>query len=114
MNFLSRLLKTPSGFLTDPKGYRFNQLGHAYLVGGGLAYLLPPFLGALTLFVILTGYVIWELVQWKWFNAPAWDNFEDTAHVMIVACAVYYQLWWLVAIQLMFMHSGYLRRKAGV
>lgn len=104
MNALARLLKTPSAFPADPRGYLENQTGHAYIVGGGLAYTGLP------LVVILIGYLLWEAVQWWWYDALLWDCLEDTAHVMIVACAVRYLLPMLVVVQLLFMAAGYLQR----
>lgn len=117
MNFLVRLLKTPSSFEADARGFVQNQTGHSWLVGGVGAWALPFALAQLglsaawTLPVLLAGYALWEAVQWRWYRAQAWDCFDDTAYVMIAACAVHYGLWWLVIVQMLFLRAGYLRRQ---
>lgn len=102
--WLLDLLKSPSEFKYDPKGYLRNQIGHAYVVGGGLALLGFP------LWFIFLGYMTWELVQYEWYESKLWDGFEDTAHVMLIAAAAHFFLWQLVACHLLFLMSGYLWR----
>lgn len=104
MNWLIDLLETPSSFRGRPWAYLRNQIGHAYVVGGLLALVLP-------LWLILAGYAVWEAVQWRFHDAEPWDGFEDTGHVMLIACAVHFLIWPLVGVHALFLGAGYLRRK---
>lgn len=104
MTWLIALLKSPSSFKADPWGYLRNQIGHAYVVGGLLALVLP-------LWLIFAGYAAWEAVQWRFYDAEAWDGFEDTANVMLIACAVHFLIWPLVVVHALFLGAGFLRRK---
>ncbi len=106
MNALTRLLKTPSSFPRDAKGWTINQTGHAYIVGGGLA------LAGMPLVLILIGYAIWETVQWLRYGAEPWDCLEDTAHVMMIACATRYKLPAFFFVHAIFLLSGYLQRRS--
>jgi hypothetical protein len=91
--------------LGDPQGYLRNQIGHAYVVGGGLALILP-------LWSILLGYAVWEAVQWRYFGSEPWDGLEDAAHVMLIACAVGLLIPQLVIVHALFLGAGFLRRRA--
>lgn len=104
MTWLLDLLRSPSSFRGDPWGFLRNQAAHGYIVGGILALFLP-------LWLILLGYAAWETVQWGRYRAEAWDGFEDTANVMLIACAVHFLIWPLVVVHALFLGAGFLRRK---
>lgn len=104
MSWIVALLKSPSSFRGDPWGYLRNQVGHAYIVGGVLALFLP-------LWLILSGYALWEWVQWRFYGSKAWDGFEDTAHVMLVAATVHFRQPEFLLVHALFLGAGYLRRK---
>jgi hypothetical protein len=105
MMWLVKLLRSPSSFLHDPNGYLRNQVGHAYVVGGGLALVGFP------LWVIALGYAAWEFTQWQWYRAEIDDCLEDMAHVMLIACAVAFLIPQLVLVHALFLGAGYYKRK---
>lgn len=104
-NRLWYTFKTPSSFKEDWKKYLKNQLGHAYLIGGLSVYIGVPVV------IVFLLYGLWELLQYV-FNdsAEAWDCLEDFCHVTMIAAAVHYVLWVLVAYQLLFLLKGVLWR----
>lgn len=96
----------PSSFRGDPWGYLRNQLGHAYIVGGGGILLGLP------LWAVMVIYAIWESVQLWLFDSTPDDSLEDMAHVTLIAMAASLGIWWLVVPQLLFVASGFLWRKS--
>jgi len=70
------LLRTPSSFSDDPRGFAFNQAGHA-----GVGMLLAWALGAW--WPVALGYAVWEIVQWRRFGGHDWDGLQDWAFVVI-------------------------------
>jgi hypothetical protein len=105
MMWLIKLFRSPSAFRHDPWGYLRNQIGHAYLVGGGLALLGFP------LWVIALGYAAWEAGQWQWFRADLDDCLEDLAHVLLIAVAAHSLIWELVVVHALFLGAGFVWRK---
>jgi hypothetical protein len=97
------LLKTPSSFPNDPGGWIRNQIGHAYLIGA-LGYLI-----GLPVLFIVAAYAIWEWVQWRRYQAEAWDCFDDLGHVCFGVAIALIGLE-LAALHAIFLASGYLRR----
>ena len=104
MKWLAQLFRSPNAFRDDPKGYLRNQIGHAYIVGGALAFFLP-------LWLIAIGYAAWEFGQWRFYKAEVDDCLEDMAHVMLIACAVIYAVPQLVLVHALFLGAGYFWRK---
>lgn len=74
---IRRLLRSPSSFVSDPKGYALNQLGHTFLIGAAPVLVVGPWIVP----VVLAAYVFWELWQFIHFEADAWDCIEDVAFV---------------------------------
>ncbi|PZQ99214.1 MAG: hypothetical protein DI533_00460 [Cereibacter sphaeroides] len=105
MNWLVDLLKSPSSFQSDPWGYVRNQMGHAYIVGGGLALLGVP------LWLIFAGYLAWEATQYFAFRAELWDNFDDIAHVMLIAVAAQFRIPELLLCHALFVAAGFFCRR---
>lgn len=106
MSWLLDLLRSPSSFRGDPWGYLRNQVGHAYLVGaGGILLGLP-------LWVVMSGYAFWEMIQLAFYGSTPDDSLEDMAHVTLIAMAASLGIWWLVVPQLLFVASGFLWRKS--
>jgi hypothetical protein len=103
--WLVKLLRSPSSFRHDPWGYLRNQVGHAYIVGGGLTLIGFP------LWLIALGYALWEFTQWQYFRAELDDCLEDAAHVLLVAYAVSILSPMLLAIHALFLSAGYFWRK---
>lgn len=100
---LQDLLRTPSSFPDDPRGFAFNQAGHA-----GVGMLFVWALGPWSFWLLAVLYAAWEAVQWREYGGDDWDCAQDWAFVMTGAL-VPSQPWlllplcgWLVA--------GYLRR----
>ena len=102
------LLRTPSAYWNDPWGFARNQIGHGYLVGGGLALVLPAW------WLVLPLYAAWEFVQIENFRARPWDSVEDFANVALISFAVARPDAWLffAAAHALFLLSGFLRRWA--
>lgn len=96
------LLRTPSAFEHDRWGFARNQIGHGYIVGG---------LGAMLIgWWILPLYFLWEVAQEMFYNAQPWDNFEDFANVLVVCLAVMTANPWFLAVHVVYLVSGWLRR----
>ncbi|HAF38624.1 MAG TPA: hypothetical protein DCG72_06520 [Gammaproteobacteria bacterium] len=95
------LLRTPSAFENDPRGFSFNQAGHA-----GVGMLLAWLLGAW--WPVAIGYAAWEVVQWRRFGGDDWDGLQDWAFVCLGAFAAF-NLWLLVPMA-GYLGAGYLRR----
>lgn len=103
--FLIGLLRTPSAFRGDPWRYLRNQIGHAYVVGGGLALLGVPF------WLILAIYAAWEAVQLRAYGAQLWDCLDDASHVALIAFAVSYSLPGLILCHALVLGAGFYMRK---
>lgn len=122
--WLVKLLRSPSSFRHDPNGYLRNQIGHAYIVGGGGVLLLPfafdliawllPWLvipDAFALPIVFAGYALWEFSQWHFYRAEIDDCLEDAGHVMLIAVAANFMIWQLVIVHALFLGAGYYWRK---
>lgn len=125
--FLTKMLKTPKSYDNDPNGYVKNQLGHSYLVGGIMSFVLffaiqaiskyfnihiePVFINTVVIGIVAILYTIWEAIQLKFYNAKLSDSLEDAAYVIMVSMAFQYG-WWLILIpHTLFILSGYFWRK---
>ena len=75
MNWLYRLLRSPSAFEREPVAWLRNQAGHAWAVG-----VFPVAIGA-PWWAVLAVYAIWEGVQWARYGADLSDCLEDVTHV---------------------------------
>lgn len=106
--FLLNLLRTPSAFRGDPKRYLRNQIGHAYVVGGGLALLGVPF------WLIMALYALWECVQWYAYGAEVWDCLDDASHVALIAFAASYGLPGLIFCHALVLGAGFYMRRSEV
>ena len=80
VTMLRNFLRTPSSFPDDPRGFAFNQAGHA----------------------------AWEVIQWRRFGGQDWDGLQDWAFVVVGAFAAA-NLWLLVPMA-GYLGAGYLRR----
>lgn len=81
---LVRYLTTPSDYARDPRGYVFNQLGHAWVVGAPLGLF-----GADWVLIAVLAYVaVIEAPQLLLFGGTSADAAEDTGHVALGALAV--------------------------
>lgn len=98
------LLRSPSSFEGDWKGYLRNQLGHSYIVGA-----LPVFVfGFEAMLVTLPLYALWEAVQVARYGSQLWDSLEDLAFVLIGALVPVFVP--VIAVQVALVLSGALRR----
>lgn len=86
---LGYLFDTPSSFEGDARGFARNAAGHTFAVGY-TPILLFGALPALPAAMLL--YAIWEILQWRWRKAEAWDCFHDWAYVCAGAIAALHPL----------------------
>ena len=100
---LSRFLRTPSSFPTDPRGFAFNQGGHA-----GVGMLLAWAFGLWVLLPLGVAYAAWEGIQWRRYGGDDWDCVQDWAFVMGGALASHEPL--LLIVLAAYLLAGYLRR----
>lgn len=98
---LSNLFNAPSAFETDPKGYVVNQIGHV-AIGAALCWLLGPF-------AAFGAYAAWEVAQWRYRGAEAYDCLEDAAFAGVGVLALTVPL--TLAPAAIFLASGVLRRR---
>ena len=105
MKWLLSLLRSPSSFRDDPWGYLRNQIGHAYIVGGGLTLIGVP------LWLVMLGYAAWEATQLRFYGSTWDDSLEDMAHVTAIAMAAHFSQPALVIPQLLFVASGFMWRR---
>jgi hypothetical protein len=97
-------LRSPSAFNDDPRGYAINQLGHAVVVG----FFPVAAFGAWGL-AVLPLYAVWEVVQFKRYQAELSDCFEDAAFVTLGAALVFPPL--AVAALVLFVWAGAQKRR---
>ena len=99
--FLTTFYRSPSAFQKRPILYAINQAGHAAGVG---------FVGALVApwWIVIALYAAWEIAQWRWHGAEAWDGFEDVAFVAEGMVATVF--WPVVGITIFRLAAGTLRR----
>ena len=79
MNLLE-LLRTPDA-QDDPYEWSSGLLAHA-LIGVALAALLP-------LWLVLLGYLAWELTQWWLYAADPWDCVLDWCAFTLGSCVAF-------------------------
>lgn len=103
MNFLLQLLKTPSSFEGEPWKYARNQIGHGYILGGGLTLLF-------SLPAALAIYFAIEAIQLMFFGSELWDSVEDYAFFLTIALAASFSFWPLLVVHSMFLIAGVCRR----
>lgn len=107
LKFLLYAFKTPSSFKESWVKYCYNQVGHAYLVGGFLVIIGTP------VEVVFWGYFTWELLQYLYNkNAELWDCVEDFIHVTLIALAVDQKIYWLIFFQILLLIKGVSWRKS--
>lgn len=109
MKYLLYLFNTPSDFGDDWKAYTRNAALHTILVGllGAFAETVVPGFG----FVIAGAvYAVWELAQWYFRSALAFDCVEDWAFVQSGALAYISADPRVIMVAAAFLVSGVLRR----
>lgn len=74
MGLIRDMLRTPDA-QADPYTWATVLLAHA-MIGVVLATLLPGWL-------VIAGYALWEAVQWRRYNAGAWDCLLDWSAVSL-------------------------------
>lgn len=79
--FMRSLLRSPSSYAGQPWAYARNQAGH-----GAIGALFVALFGWQVIPGAMVAYAVWEFVQWKRYEAEAFDGFDDAANVL--ACAV--------------------------
>ena len=104
MWWLFEYFMTPSAFIGDWRGFAWNQLGHAFVLG----WLPVSVLGAWGLFIIPL-YALWEYVQWSAEGADTEDCFRDCAFVLAGTLAAHVSLWF-AAPMLLHLFAGIYRR----
>lgn len=100
---LAGMFRTPSSFADDPRGFAFNQAGHA-----GVGMLLAWALGLWVLLPLGVAYAVWEGIQWRRYGGDDWDCVQDWAFVMGGALAAHEPL--LLIVLAAYLLAGYLRR----
>jgi hypothetical protein len=138
MTWIARLMRSPTGFEGDPRGFAVNQILHALAVGAAPVWLLvhlpglvravlPEWIAAHDLglllltcagwvaanavWLVLAAFAVWEIRQFRRHGAEPWDNFEDWAYVAGGAALVAPSLPVAALVLLAFLISGYLRRR---
>lgn len=106
INWLLGLLKTPSGFDSDPWGFLRNQVAHAVVFG-----VIPVLFGVDWPVVVLAYAFFIEVVQITFFNGEVWDSFEDVGFVTGAALPVSYAIYPAFIVVALFIVAGFLRRK---
>jgi hypothetical protein len=104
VNWLLDKLRSPSAFNDDPRGYAINQLGHAFVIG----FLPLAAFGAWGL-LVLPLYAVWEIVQYRRYQAELSDCFEDAAFVTLGAAIVSPPL--AIAALILFLWAGAQKRR---
>ncbi len=104
MNWLLRLLRSPSAFNNDPRGYAVNQLGHAFVIG----FLPVAAFGAWGL-IALPLYAVWEIVQIRVYGGLKSDSLGDAAFVTLGASIVAPPLG--IAALILFLWAGAQKRR---
>lgn len=109
---LRDFLRTPSSFPDDPRGFAFNQAGHA-----GVGMLFAWYFGPWSLIAIAFIYAAIEVHQWRVDGGEDWDCVQDWCFVMTgaVAASVVPLVPWPVtaaqfAVLAAWLLAGYLRR----
>ena len=100
---ISSMFRTPSSFADDPRGFAFNQAGHA-----GVGMLLAWAFGLWVLLPLGVAYAVWEGIQWRRYGGDDWDCVQDWAFVMGGALAAHEPL--LLIVLAAYLLAGYLRR----
>lgn len=103
MKYFLYLLKTPSSFEGQPWAFARNQIGHGYILGGGLTLLL-------SLPAAMAIYLAIEAVQVVFFESELWDSVEDYAFFLAIAFAAAFNFWPLLVIHSLFLIAGTCRR----
>lgn len=98
------LLRTPSSFEGDPRGFLINQLGHMFIFG----YMPVHYFGYWGILAIPLYIIIVEATQVLLFDGEIWDGLEDSAYVSLGAL-VWFTFLALVPLAL-FLLSGVYRR----
>ena len=110
--YLRRLLRSPSSYTAQPWAYARNQIGH-----GAVGALFVSLWGWQVIPGAMLAYAVWEFIQWKRYDAEAYDGFEDAANVMqwaMAAACVPYSVGLaggVLAASLLGLASGILRRR---
>jgi hypothetical protein len=100
---LAGMFRTPSSFADDPRGFAFNQGGHA-----GVGMLLAWAFGLWVLLPLGVAYAAWEGIQWRRYGGDDWDCVQDWCFVMTGAVAAHQLA--LLPILAAWLLAGYLRR----
>lgn len=131
IDFIKQLFDKPDAFLTDPRKYVANQMGHFWAVGWGVVSAgdqiaakqddivarLPDWLAwvpaVLTALMSAPGvliiYAIWEFKQWKLRGADPSDCWEDLGFVCMGVLFIHSPAVLLLAA--IFLMHGYSERR---